>query len=117
MVNAIGFWFDLIRFRKDLCVCGSGINIGRKANVDVASSKLTELRHSGILRTWRNFRHEHFLNENVLAECEGKPSTSPYFINQKKPCTKQAWYWLAEGKQNLLANNKPAWYKVSTLEE
>ena len=30
-------------------------------------------------------------------------------------CTKQACYWLAEGKQTLLVNNKPAWYKVSTL--
>ena len=35
----------------------------------------------------------------------------------QKPCTKQAWYWLAEGKQTLLANNKPAWYKISTLNE
>ena len=31
--------------------------------------------------------------------------------------TKQAWYWLAEGKHTLLADNKPAWYKVSTLDE
>ena len=36
---------------------------------------------------------------------------------KKKHCTKQAWYWLAEGKQTLLVNNKPAWYKVVTLDE
>ena len=34
-----------------------------------------------------------------------------------KTFSKQAWYWLAEGKQTLLANNKPASYKVSTLDE
>ena len=29
----------------------------------------------------------------------------------------QSQYWLAEGKQTLLADNKPAWQKVSTLDE
>ena len=34
-----------------------------------------------------------------------------------KVSTKQVWYCLAEGKQTLVANNKPAWYKVSTSDE
>ena len=45
-------------------------------------------------------------------------------FNMWKPCTKQTCYWLAEGKQTLLCNDRvclpiainirPAWYKVST---
>ena len=27
-------------------------------------------------------------------------------FDMQKPCTKQAWYWLAKGKQTLLTNNR-----------